>query len=128
MDTTRKLSAVLGDDELFKQKALAYFTAADQNESGTLGDEDVLEVRTSLAKHRPNLCVPDPHARQRRADPDTLLISARVSFAVRSVSGAAGLTKARAHPGATQAAHEPQELPCGPSQSAFKIRFLAVNQ
>ena len=45
MDKTRKLSAVLSDDELFKQKALEYFTAADQNESGTLSDEEVLEVR-----------------------------------------------------------------------------------
>ena len=45
MDKTRKLSAVLSDDELFKQKALEYFTAADQDESGTLSDEEVLEVR-----------------------------------------------------------------------------------
>ena len=44
MDKTRKLSAVLSDDELFKQKALEYFTAADQNESGTLSDEEVLEL------------------------------------------------------------------------------------
>lgn len=51
MDKTRKLSAVLSDDELFKQKALEYFTAADQNESGTLSDEEVLEVRPALAKH-----------------------------------------------------------------------------
>lgn len=49
MDKTRKLSAVLSDDELFKQKALEYFTAADQNESGTLSDEEVLEVRPDPA-------------------------------------------------------------------------------
>ena len=63
MDKTRKLSAVLSDDELFKQKALEYFTAADQNESGTLSDEEVLEVRRPcLAKHRPKRA-PDRCAR-----------------------------------------------------------------
>ena len=45
MDKTRKLGAVLSDDELFKQKALEYFTAADKSGSGTLSDEEVLEVR-----------------------------------------------------------------------------------
>ena len=45
MDKTRKLGAVLSDDELLKQKALEYFKAADKSGSGTLSDEEVLEVR-----------------------------------------------------------------------------------
>ena len=44
MDKTRKLGAVLSDDELLKQKALEYFKAADKSGSGTLSDEEVLEV------------------------------------------------------------------------------------
>ena len=58
MDKTRKLGAVLSDDELFKQKALEYFTAADKSGSGTLSDEEVLEVRRA-PEHCPKQSAPD---------------------------------------------------------------------
>ena len=56
MDKTRKLSAVLSDDELFKQKAPEYFTAADQNESGTLSNEEVMEVRPDPGQKPSKAC------------------------------------------------------------------------
>ena len=94
MDKTRKLSAVLGDDELFKQKALeSTLRLRIKTRVVRLVMKTCWRCGPALTKHRPNVCVPDPHARQRRAEPDTLLTPARVSFAVRSVSGAAGLTK-----------------------------------
>ena len=48
MEKTRKLSTVLGNDELLKQKAHGYFENADQDKSGTLSYDEVLEVRRSL--------------------------------------------------------------------------------
>jgi len=73
MDKTRKLGAVLSDDELFKQKALEYFTAADKSGSGTLSDEEVLEVWRA-PKHCPKQSAPEPpmHASTMHTDPDTL--------------------------------------------------------
>lgn len=77
MDKTRKLGAVLSDDELFKQKALEYFTAADKSGSGTLSDEEVLEVWRA-PKHCPKQSAPEPpmHASTMHTDPDTLLAPA----------------------------------------------------
>ena len=93
MDKTRKLGAVLSDDELFKQKALEYFTAADKSGSGTLSDEEVLEVRRA-----PNTVQSKAHLNHRCTRQRCTLIPTPcppcpVSCVVRSVSGAAGLKR-----------------------------------
>ena len=110
MDKTRKLSALLGDDELLKQKALEYFTTADQSHSGTLSNEEVLEVRRSPV-HTPGSS--REHLAHARDDccayPDALIAPARASCVARSASDAASLhvrprTRAPSRPSPTSCA------------------------
>jgi Ca2+-binding EF-hand superfamily protein len=51
MEKVRKLSAVLGDDDLLKEKAEEYFRSADKSKSGTLNDDEVLALCRKISEH-----------------------------------------------------------------------------